>query len=294
MTTIAQAFDQLRQNLELTEAEQREASRQQNVVRSNLDSYLGGIKRDFLSGSYGRRTAIRPLNDIDVFVILDSASHSDVYPPSPPETCLKKVRRALDDAYQGKVSTRLQGRSVNIEFTGTGIGYDIVPAFPAGDIYMIPDRDRRSWIKTDPERHRAACVAANERAGGKLNPLIKMAKQWNTLRGKPLRSFHIEVMSYKAFPAAPPSYAEGLQALFAFLAQRVLASCPEPAGAGPHVDAGMTSEERARARAALIAAANEVARALQLDREGRLEQAHAICRELLGTAYPERGRTGGR
>jgi hypothetical protein len=246
-----------------------------------------------LSGSYRRRTAIRPLNDIDIFVILDRAAHKDVYPPSAPGACLERVKRALVAAYQGKVPTKLQTRSVNIEFRGTGVGYDVVPAFAiAGGGYMIPDIGRSGWINTIPERHREACVKANERAGGKLNPLIKMAKHWNTRHGKPLRSFHLEVMSYEAFASPAPSYAGGLRLLFAFLAQRVLASCPAPSGAGPHVDAGMTPGERSQIRGALSEAAERAAIALQLEREGRIEEAHAIWRALLGDAYPERGRAG--
>ena len=61
-------------------AEGAAASKQQNVVRDNLQRHLGGIVRDALSGSYARRTAIRPLHDIDLFVVLDPATHRDVYP----------------------------------------------------------------------------------------------------------------------------------------------------------------------------------------------------------------------
>jgi hypothetical protein len=290
MMTVTQAFEQCLQGLELTEAERAEASRQQNVVRDNLRRHLGGVERDFISGSYGRRTAIRPLNDIDLFVILDRRIHADVYPPTSPEHCLQKVQRALAAAYPGKSAAKLQGRSVNIEFQGTGIGYDVVPAFAvSGDMYMIPDRDRRSWINTDPERHWAACTAANERAGGKLHPLIKLAKQWNQEHGRILRSFHIEVMAYRAFGAPPPSYPAGLAALFDYLAQAVMLACPDPAAVGPNIDAGMTSQERSQAQHALRHAGARAHEAIEHDRQGHLGMAHAIWHELLGNVYPARG-----
>lgn len=152
--------------------------------------------RDILSSSYSRRTAIRPLNDIDVFVVLNPITHRDCYPPAAPASCLKKIRAALQAAYPNH-EVRLQGRSVHIDFTGTGIGYDVVPAFEerAGGEYKIPDRDRDEWIRTNPEKHKAACIAANDRAGGKLNRLIKAAKRWNQRQPAraQLRSFHLGV-----------------------------------------------------------------------------------------------------
>lgn len=293
MTTINHAFEQLRTSLELTDAEQKEASRQQNVVRAKLDQHLGGIDRDFLAGSYSRRTAIRPLNDIDIVLVLNRDTHKDVYPsPSTlPDACLQKVQGALDRAYQARVPIRLQNRSVNIEFKESGIGYDIVPAFVVtGGSYMIPDRKRKSWIETNPEKHRDACVKANERAVGKLNPLVKMAKHCNARAEKRLRSFHLEVMAYEAFGAPPARLSDGLQALLAFLADRVLRTCPNPAGAGPNIDDGMPPEERNAARDFLKRASEQAARALRLERENMTEEAHFLWRDLLGDPYPERGR----
>ncbi|MFS8071266.1 MAG: SMODS domain-containing nucleotidyltransferase, partial [Byssovorax sp.] len=75
MTTVREAFQKFVSNLELTQPERDNVSQQQNVVRANLRSHLGGIERDILSGSYSRGTSIRPLNDIDVFIILEEATH---------------------------------------------------------------------------------------------------------------------------------------------------------------------------------------------------------------------------
>jgi hypothetical protein len=291
MATVAQAFQAFLQNLELTEAERGNASNQQNHLRQKIDMHLGGIERGFLSGSYSRRTSIRPLNDIDVFLVLDRRLHADVDMRTAPENCLQKLARALVDAYQNKDRPTIQGRSVHIEFSGTGIGYDIVPAFAvSGDMYMIPDRDRRSWINTNPEAHKQSLVNANARAGGKLNPLIKAAKRWNRQNGEPMRSFHLEVLACSAFSAPPANYLEGLRALFQHLTAAVQRRCPEPAGVGPNVDEGMTSEERGRIVQLLQNAAEVVSYALAVDARGLTEEAHFVLRDLLGPEYPERGR----
>jgi hypothetical protein len=290
MATVAQAFHKFVGDLELTQAEQDEASRQQRVLRDNLRDHLGGIERDILSGSYSRRTAIRPLNDIDVFIILEEAKHGAIRGQHP-TACLEAVKAALGRAYPTKAAAKLQGRSVNIDFSGTGIAYDIVPAFNVSEgVYIIPDRERKNWIKTNPEKHRQALQLANEKAGNMLNPLIKAAKHWNANNKKPLRSFHLEVMSYGAFKSPPSSFAQGLRDLLSFLAGSVLLSCPEPAGIGPSIDAGMPPEERRTIQTALMQAAEVASRAILFDSASRVEEAHGLWRGLLGPVYPERGR----
>lgn len=286
MITVGQAFDQFLRGLELTAAQGAEATRQQTVVRTKLGTHLGGVTSAFLSGSYGRSTAIRPLNDIDLFVILDEATHGALR-KSKPEACLELVQRALVEAYRGKTLPRIQGRSVNIEFTGTGIAFDVVPAFAvASGGYIIPDRELKNWIQTNPKQHEAAGIAANERAGNKLNLLIKAAKHWNNRNDKPLRSFHLEVMSYSAFSQAPTTYAEGLAKLFTHLASAVMVACPVPSSAGPNIDAGMTTADRTGIQSKLRKAAEAADRALVFERSQQIEKANAEWRGLMGAEYP--------
>lgn len=283
--TIPQAFDQLIRGLELTEREQSEATRQSNVLRDKLRASLA-ISHDFLSGSYRRRTAIRPLKDIDLMLVLDEGKHRSLR-AEPPQQMLALVHDALVRAYPNASPPRLQGRSVNIDFRGTDIGYDVVPAFRLGEGgYLIPDRDRGSWIRTDPERHRDACIAANQTAGNMLNPLIKMAKAINTRHHRPLRSFHLEVMAYSAFASRPKSYPDGLRQLFLHLSDRVLQSCPEPAGFGPKIDYGMTSEKRGELRRSLQQWVKTASEALAAAERGDAAGAHGRWSQLFGPVYP--------
>lgn len=283
--TVPQAFDHLIRGFELTEREQNEATRQSNVLRDNLRASLA-IVHDFLSGSYRRRTAIRPLKDIDLVLVLDEVKHRALR-AEPPQKTLLLVRDALARAYPNASPPRLQARSVNIDFRGTDIGYDVVPAFRHdGGGYLIPDHERGSWIRTDPDRHREACIAANRAAGNMLNALIKMAKAINARHHRPLRSFHLEVMAYSAFPSRPGSYPGGLRQLFVHLSDRVLQSCPEPSGLGPKIDQGMTSENRGELRRILQQWAKCAAEALAAAERGDAAAAHERWSQLFGPAYP--------
>src|SRR5690606_9674141 len=116
----------------------------------------------------------RPLNDIDLFLVLEPQVHGERRSREP-QLMLEDVQRALRKCYPPPgPETRIQGRSVNIQFTGTGIGYDVIPAFlvPASgarkEVYKIPDRARQIWIDTNPEVHKQRCIEANQLAGGML------------------------------------------------------------------------------------------------------------------------------
>ena len=286
--SLAQAFDQFIRQIEPTKKQNEAAKRQKNHIRECLDTHMK-LDDVIISGSYGRRTAIRPLHDVDMFIVLNEHVHGALRRQSP-KACLDMVLKTLQREYNEKVSKRPQRRSVNISFRQSGIGYDIVPAFAIEPkVYLIPDTDRTAWIKTNPVHHAKICKQANERAKGKLNPLIKAAKHWNGEHGKQLGSFHIEVMAYDAFGTPPPSLPKGMAELFAYLARRIQDACSDPAGVGPNIDKGLTQSQRTQFARQFDNAAEKLARALELEEQGTdgsIRQAHEIFYKLLKDRYP--------
>lgn len=289
MMTIAQAFQQFLQDLELRPAERDEASRQHTNLRQQLQKKLD-VEDNFLSGSYARRTAIRPLNDIDVFLVLEATA--ELSTASAPQRVLQVVKSTLEAIYPGKSAT-LQSRSVNIEFSGTGIAYDVVPAFSAGDeVYKIPDCDAPKWIKTNPKIHRELSVEANERAGDKLKPLVKAVKHANNVHAGGARSFHLEALAWKILTSPPESNLAGLRILLDGLVARICDPCPDPAGLGADIRPSTVKCQQAQAWLRKMATLAEEAETLAAD--GRTGEAHARMRELFGKVWPEEGTPGGR
>ena len=288
MRTLEQAVHEFTVNLNLSDRERREAKRQKEVLRANLRAWPV-VQRDFISGSYKRGTAIRPLHDIDLFLVLDRNKDPKLTSASPHEVLLE-LRERLRAAYpERRDLPKLQNRSVNIQFDGTGIGYDVVPAFSRKGHYLVPDRDLKRWIQSRPDDHVAVLDRAVKRVGEKLKPLIRMLKAGNQESGKPLRSFHLEVMACAVLKKPPSSYLEGLQVLFSGLAEAVLQPCPEPARLGPALDADLTPGQREQAQTRLRSAAREVRLAVGDAEHGRLGLAHSRLFKLFGPAYPERG-----
>ncbi|MCB9797032.1 MAG: nucleotidyltransferase [Alphaproteobacteria bacterium] len=280
------AFNAFLGSLELTPGQRQSVINQHTYLRTQLQQRMHTVG-NFLTGSYARSTAIRPLNDIDLFLVLDPAHHSGPGRGTPND-CLREVQAALDAAYPNKELPILQSRSVNIEFSGTGVGYDVVPAFahPNDEVFIIPDRDANAWIHSNPKIHQSLSTQANERAGKMLKPLTKAAKHWNYRMGKPLRSFHLEVMAWDIVTSKPASWLEGLATLFEGLAARVLYACPDPAGLGPRID---SVKDPAGARARLREASVAAREACTFDAEGQHQFAHFRLRQLFSPEYPEKG-----
>ncbi|MCW5801065.1 MAG: nucleotidyltransferase [Deltaproteobacteria bacterium] len=289
MMNVAARFQSYLSSLELTEPEREEAAYRQEALRERLHTSLAGVIDSRLVGSYPRRTAIRPLEDIDVFVVLDERQHRR----DAPSALLRTLADALRAAYPDH-EPRIQARSVNLAFPGTGIGYDVAPAFAptwAGardtdpPYYEILDRNLSAWIPAMPPKHAEACIAANRLAGGMLDGLIKAVKHWNRASGKPLSGFHLEVMSYAAFSTPPRDTRTGLRDLFQHLTRAVQFPCPDPARLGPALD-DLTPQERTRARGQLHSAAELARAAVDAELTGDHDTASVRWRSLLGPGFP--------
>lgn len=293
MLTVAQAFERFIQDLELRAGEDREAKRQERNVFDAMKRRLGP-RESILSGSYGRSTAIRPLNDIDLFLIF-TQDRSGNGRGETPEQFLVRVKQALEAEFPGK-QARLQNRSVNIEFNGTGIGFDVVPALEdprQPGVYTIPDRQRGKWIQSNPSKHIEACDTANTSAKQQLKPLIKSVKRWNHLQGKPVPSFLLEVMAYAGITSFRPEsglsvFAQGMAHLFRFMSERILTEWRDPAGLGPPINAGVGEGHLLQGQQRLSGAARKAGRAVEQERLGNMAEANALWRELLGPDYPGR------
>ncbi|MEY3213838.1 MAG: hypothetical protein RIT28_4319 [Pseudomonadota bacterium] len=281
METVAQRFEKYLQTLNLTENQDAAARDQRDRVLEGVKKRLS-IKSVFISGSFGRLTSVRPLHDIDLFLELEPSVHGGPRAVTP-KALLEQVKRAVEEMNPGKTA-KLQSRSVNIEFTGTGIGYDLVPAFRESDsFYLITDEG--GWKRTNPRVHKERTKAAHERAGGMGLGLIRGLKGWNNRNGKNIKSFHLELMIIDLLTAKPSSYAEGFATLFTQLPSKVMGRCVDPAEPTNDVAEGTDPQKRALGKAALEKAAELAKRARAFELAGDHTRANALWREIFGESF---------
>lgn len=213
--------------IEPTATQKNGAVRSHNHLRSVLNSgnMANRILGSYLSGSYSRDTAIRPLDDVDIIFLIDPSKWSpgflSLLDRPKPEAVLQTFANAI--RYRYPVSSAYgQRRSVRLELNHLDI--DCVPAIeegPGSDFIWVPDREADDWIKSSPKRHAANATAANQQNGGRLKPLVKVLKYWNgnLPSTAKVRSFMIETMAVTMFRNIEfQSLEHGLLMFFDFLA----------------------------------------------------------------------------
>ena len=145
MITVAEAFEEFRRRLELSETERKDAIRRHSDVRNCIPAEFD-IDRDFLTGSYARHTKTKPLKDIDIFFCLgENDRHWRDKPPrevlSAFENCLAK-KYGSDNVEPGRrcVTVEFEKRNPTGDEEGKVLSNDAVPAYELDDCYEIPDR----------------------------------------------------------------------------------------------------------------------------------------------------------
>lgn len=298
MLTLDEAFRKFKRRLELNDKEQKNASARQQEVRDYLDTKFS-IANSFLTGSYARYTKTKPLKDIDIFFVLkDSERH---YRGQAPSAVINAFYDALVEKY-GEKAVRKQGRSVNVDFgihvdaeDNTDyriLSVDVVPAYPEGDDYEIPDTDSGQWIKTNPKIHAEKAIAAHQAFSNEWKGLVRMIKYWNNNprhgADKPIKpSFLIEVMALEClYGGWQGQFDRELQSLFSTMADRIFDTWPDPAGLGPPISNGMDQARKLRARDLLMKASRDATTAINLARQGRNGDALKAWRALFGPKFP--------
>lgn len=218
----------LAQRVEPTAAQKAAASGSQNHLREVLQSGTFGsrIIDAYLSGSYARDTALAPIDDVDIIVVVDPEGWPrSLWSETPePDKILQSFARAIRRRYPNS-SVSLQRRSVCLTLNHLHI--DVVPAIELDDDrerIRIPDADSGEWIISAPRRHTAIATEINRKQQSRFKPTVKLLKHWNhQLPEKArLKSFAVETLAGTLFNNVKlPSLQEGLRLFFDFVASRV-------------------------------------------------------------------------
>ena len=286
-TTIKQAFNKLKQNLEITDLQEGTVSARQQRVREAVGDKFH-VLDSFLTGSYRRNTLIAPLSeaDVDIFIILDPE-----YFKSDGQTYLiDKMRTALKATYPQTSKISRNGQAVTITFADFQV--DVVPAFHReGGGYLIPDSISREWISTDPKAHVRIWSDANKAHNGDLVPLIKMMKGWNKTNGQLLRSFHLEALVIEILNRVKISdFPSGARYVFDKARTRVRNPTIDPAGYGGHIGSYLNTQKKLDEVVSRFETAYSRAKTAEvLDLEGKTPEAMDKWRQIFGGYFPAYG-----
>jgi hypothetical protein len=245
-STIAQGFEALKSNLEITDLQRSVVSTRQETVRGVVQAGLT-VKDSFLTGSYARQTMIAPLTeaDIDIFMVLDSRYFYQFNGQNGGVAgLLELVKQTLRRTYTRTPDISRNGQAVTIRFEDFIV--DVVPGFDRqGGGYLIPNSNTQSWISTDPKRHVEIISNANQVHNGNFIPLVKMLKAWNKKDGGFFYSFHIEVLALAILQGITISdFPSGARFFFDKARAAVAGKNIDPAGFGGDVGSYINGQDK--------------------------------------------------
>lgn len=318
--TAAQAFEDFRRyKVDLISSKVKKARQsrvylqEQLTAAKNDDPDFPRITDSFMPfGSFARKTKVRPLDDVDILVMLngrDSQVKEDAWSQtvrvqitadsSPLEPfadddgwvqsswILNRFKSKLKKVpnYQ-KSEIKRTGSAVVLNLKSYDWAFDIVPALPVGDgndttlYYLIPD-GKGNWMKTDPRSDQELVTEANQSQNGYLLPLIRLIKYWNIKShvAPRLASYHLETLLINAFrygyPAIESKIRWSVPCAFQQLASHVMNSCLDPKGLGPNLDADMMWEDKVKICNAANKRAQYAQNAVHCEQQGYHEDAIA-------------------
>lgn len=169
------------------------------VRRCLQRAYWGPTTDDplgFVVGSWGKGTAIRPPNDIDVFIPLPKEvfERFDAYNGNGQSALLQEVKGHLAATYY-QSDMRGDGQVVVVDFNAITI--EVVPVFyfdNAGRWLMPDTHEGGRWKFTNPAAEFSALDFAETLANWNVRKLIQMMKAWKDHCSVPLKSFQLEVL----------------------------------------------------------------------------------------------------
>jgi hypothetical protein len=213
---IQEQFQRFLSDIEPSATTQSNASSAHTSLRAHLEQHETFSQyhlSTFLSGSYKRDTAIRPIMVADVVTrpdvdIIAVTSHTLSDRQS---VVLGLLYSALKDKYGASCLT-LNRRSVHVEtcLADMDVVPIIAPSGMEGTLY-IPDRDLKQWLETNPPGHTTWTTEMNDKSVGRFKPLVKLTKWWrreNPTRSKKPKGFVLECITAECMNLQETQYAE--------------------------------------------------------------------------------------
>lgn len=199
MATLLQSVNKFIENITPSDL-------QDSVVQgayNNLEAHLNSedcklnIKEVFLNGSYIRETMIRPINDIDVFAVIDDTDYYINGKEPNPQSVLTSFKNYLDNVPDYKEKCKQDRPCITIELSKLHI--DVMPSLRHAGALVIPNSNLDGWMFTDPKTHNQEFSDIDKRYNYKVKDIVKAVKRWKNDRSLPLPSFKIEVIAKYIF-----------------------------------------------------------------------------------------------
>lgn len=293
---LEELFRKFISNIEPSETHRKEAIAGHKTLRERLESdeqVSGNLREIFLSGSYRRHTAVKPIKDVDIFVVLNAEEGSA-------RKTLQWLEKTLGRVGY-KTKTEPQRRSIRVDLSY--VTMDVVPSLaPDGleRVLKIPSRHEDKWISSHPKKHIDYTTDQNQQScDERFVPTIKIMKWWRSYqmpKVKHPKGFFLECLcgehmnlKSKSYARAFVSILEGMYAIYG----KTPAPVPiisDPGLPQQSITTGMTSAEFSNFMNLIRKCLPKAKAALAAD---TVKESVALWQEVFGPEFPESDDTRG-
>lgn len=146
-------------------------------------------------GSYGRKTGINGISDLDMLYIMPKTKWADYNKASGQLSLLQDAKAAILKRYP-KTTVNVDRLVVTVTYTNFHI--EVQPVFEQDDqSYLYPDtKNGGSWKTTKPREEMAAVAALDTKKNANLRPLCKMARAWKNKHGVGMGGLLLDTLAY--------------------------------------------------------------------------------------------------
>jgi len=191
-TETAEAIGQL-----LAQANVRDpdaTSKALNEIKRVLERDIEGSLDPQFGGSVRKHTFVDGISDVDTLLILRDPDLKTKSPQRVLDHFERKLRKELSDweVSRGKLAITLRREGLEIQ---------VLPAIRSDGATRVPAARGDRWSEINPETFFRKLTDTNSRCGGKVVPVIKLAKLINDRQPEPLQltGYHIESLAIEAF-----------------------------------------------------------------------------------------------
>lgn len=197
---VTARFRQFHADLQLTADQVADGLTKQLGIRQCLQRAYWGPTTDnppgFLVGSWGKATAVRPPNDVDLFMPLPIEVYNrfNGNTGNVQSALLQEVKGHLSGTYP---QTKMRGDGQVVVVAFNTLMVEVVPVFDydSAGTWLMPDTNAGgSWKKSNPRAEIYALDYAESVANRNGRKLIQMMKVWRAHCSVPLKSFQLEVL----------------------------------------------------------------------------------------------------
>lgn len=209
-------------------------------AKAALEGSVEGTLDQLFGGSVAKHTYVDGLSDVDSLVIIDDTDLAE----RGPQKAIEKMASVLGERLSDEAVVTHGRMAVTVQYPD-GMTIQLLPTVrhEGGGLRVPSSRRADTWSSINPETFRAALTQRNAECGGKLVPVIKLAKAING--GLPetqrLSGYHVESLAIAAFRGydGPKTTAAMLPVFFERARDLVRSPIRDSTGQSVHVDEHM-------------------------------------------------------